>query len=65
MPACYHGDKGCAFPHIKGANPFGAVEFVSRYGEEINAQGVDMNGNFSDSLNGIRVKDYFFLLRAV
>ena len=57
MPARYRRDKRRALLHIKGANSFGAVELVSRYGEEINTQGVDMNGNFAYSLNGICGED--------
>src|SRR4029078_631732 len=46
------------FPDIEGAAPFRTVDLVSGEGHEIDAHGLDVDGNFSHTLCGIAMKEH-------
>ena len=49
-------------PDVERADAFGAVDFVRRNREEINAVPLNVHGNFADGLHGVHVKQDFLFL---
>lgn len=51
--AIEQGGEGVAAPYHQGTNPLGAVEFVGGEGQEGNAPGVKLQGDFAHGLGGV------------
>src|SRR5215470_12113543 len=47
--------------NVESADPFGRVKLVAGDGEEVDAQGVDVERNFSSRLHGVGVKENIVL----
>ncbi len=49
-------------PHVERADAFGAVDFVRRNGEQVDAVFLHVHGDFADGLNGVHMKEDFLFL---
>ncbi len=54
--AVEQGGEAMAAPHHQGADPLGAVEFVGGEGEQGDAPGVELDGDFAHGLGGVAEK---------
>jgi hypothetical protein len=54
--AVEQGGEAMAAPHHQGTDPLGAVEFVGGEGEQGDAPGVELDGDFAHGLGGVAEK---------